>query len=159
MFTVNSNIDMLKFSNKEVKEYLVEYGITPAKSLNLKINKPLTWAFVRGLFDGDGNFRTREGSAECKITSASMPMLIQLSEFFASFDIVSYIRLQSTGKNPCYCINISGKDFEKFYKYMYKNADVFLERKYLSMRPVFEKRQGKLGELLENPVEDNQQPS
>lgn len=86
-------------------------------------------------------------------------MLNQLKEFFDSYNIVSRIRLQSKGKNPCYAIYISGHDFVKFYQYLYTGADVFLERKHLSMWPVFENRRGKLGELLENPAEDNQQPS
>lgn len=44
----NSTSLTISFSSKEVKEYLIKLGITPNKSLTLKVKFPITYAFLRG---------------------------------------------------------------------------------------------------------------
>lgn len=54
----SDNNAILKFSSKNIKEKLINYGCIPNKSLILKypdIEKSLNKHFIRGYFDGDGS--------------------------------------------------------------------------------------------------------
>ena len=66
-FTLQNSIDNL-----------TSIGITPQKSMSLEILIPLTWDFIRGVFDGDGCF----GAGAFQIASGSEVFIKQLAHFF-----------------------------------------------------------------------------
>jgi intein/homing endonuclease len=128
------------FQHKETEEFLVNLGITPRKSLTLEMNIPITKHFFRGVFDGDG-YSPRAGQS-AKITSGSLKFLNQLSEFLFKNNIKNRIAIQQKSKNITYALYITASQFTNFYKLLYEDATVFLQRKEERLRlyPVKGKR-------------------
>lgn len=117
----------VSFCNRHVVNYLIGLGITPNKSKTLSINMPLTFSFLRGVFDGDGHITQRSKNyTEVGIATASLIFKEQICNFLYYKDIyyrVSYF-------NPCYRITISKKlNVRKFYYLLYESGSYFLDRK------------------------------
>lgn len=126
----NKQTMTLSFSNKEVKEYLVNLGITPSKSLTLCLNFPITFSFLRGVIDGDGHI-SKTGRA-CYITSASLLFTNQISNFLKSNNIkysVNSLKPKHMNHSIIYTIRICSKNITEFYNYLYQDGQYFLERK------------------------------
>ena len=130
----NKSCYAIGFSNKEIAEYVIKLGIIPKKSKILKMNMPLNWAFVRGVFDGDGSISANLP----KITSASIDFIKQLAEFFDFYKIEYTIRIKDKTKPDCYDITIRGDGRWLFYYYLYYNSDIYLERKKDKYRAALE---------------------
>ena len=139
------------FSNKYVKDWLYNIGITPKKSRTIKLAIPLTNHIIRGVFDGDGSVDKR---GRQKITSGSIEFIEQIQETL----LQQGIRTNVYTKGNAYDMYILGDKY-LFYNYLYNDATVFLERKKLRMEAYSRDVVRKLGELLENLEVDNQQPS
>jgi intein/homing endonuclease len=135
------------FQNKETEEFMNSIGITPKKSLTLKMKIPINRHFLRGVFDGDG-YSPRKGQS-AKITSGSLVFLNQLSEFLLNSNISNRIAIQSRGKNITYALYITASQFEKFYKLLYEDAIIFMQRKEERLRLYPVKGKRKLDKLLE----------
>lgn len=127
----------VSFSNSETAEFLISLGLTPKKSLTLDIKFPLTWDFIRGVFDGDGcisEINKRTGPikrARFQIATGSASFKTQLVQFFEQEGITSKCQIRTSGKNPLHLINIYRiKDIELIYNKFYSNASYYLERKY-----------------------------
>lgn len=120
---------------------LLKLGVTERKSLTFtppKMHKKLIRHFIRGYFDGDGSvylnnrpFKSKLGVA---IYSASRPMIDFLYQRLKSLLKNSYngtIRMSlSHQKTPYYCIGFGQKSSSKFFTYMYKDANLYIDRKY-----------------------------
>lgn len=150
--TIHSNdkhhaTNRVGFQHKETEEYLLNLGITPKKSLTLLMNIPITRHFFRGVFDGDGYSPVPGQSA--KITSGSYKFLLQLQEVLLIEGMSCSIKVQQQTKNTTYALYITGKNFVKFYDFLYTDATVFLERKENRLRHVAEKSRSKSDKLLE----------
>lgn len=85
---------ILTLYSKDLKKYLIDLGITPRKSLTLKMNIPLTWDFVRGYFDGNGwasisKTKNRPNTYRCTvgIATGSPYFKDQLTIFYDSHNI------------------------------------------------------------------------
>jgi len=110
--------------NQLIYEYLIALGITPKKSLTIKLNKELSSAFVRGLFDADGWIGLERN--EAKITSASPALIEQLKTFFFKHQIPT----SPTTKGRAVDLCIYGKqNIIKLFNLFYSNASICLERK------------------------------
>lgn len=117
----------VSFCNRHVANYLIKLGITPNKSKTLSINMPMTFPFLRGVFDGDGHITQRSKNyTEVGIATASLIFKEQICNFLSYKDIhyrVSYF-------NPCHRITISRKlNVRKFYYLLYESGSYFLDRK------------------------------
>lgn len=126
-------VDMwvVAFINKKVADFLKSIGITPRKSLTIKLNIELNWSILRGIFDGDGSIRSRkDGSMETLITSGSIELINQIKDFLIFHNIKYSITTSNRGKNPCYNIFILAKNRKYFFEKLYENATIKLERKY-----------------------------
>ena len=120
----DSRLGVIYFGNPDVKQWLISKGITPKKSISLKVDYELiNWDFVRGVFDGDGTI-----GPQAKITSGSMLFIKQLQTFLATYDIYTYIKPKNR-ECSCYDLIILNRDKYKFYFHLYKKAEIFLERK------------------------------
>lgn len=59
IYETNRKLTTLNFSSEPIKDWLISWGCTPAKSLTLKIEKEIPKQFIpdflRGVIDGDGS--------------------------------------------------------------------------------------------------------
>lgn len=118
----------VNFANKEVRDYLVELGLTPNKSLTLKLNFPITWHFLRGLFDGDGCVRKcgNNNNVSLDLISASIDFINQIQEFLISHNILCLIRKHRN----LYYITINKREYiNLIYHLMYDDSSISLDRK------------------------------
>lgn len=98
---------------------------------------------VRGLFDGDGS-----ATKQVKITSASKTLVSELCNFLKKYNIIYYIK-EKQSKHICYDIIIKSR--LHFYYYLYKNAEIFLERKKHKFEHLIRNDKKKIeGELRES---------
>lgn len=123
------------FNNKEIKDYLIQIGLTPRKTKSIQLQFPLTNHVLRGLFDGDGCFSIAKypnrKSIKWSLVTASKQLFIQISNYLE----VSGIEYKVYFSNNLYLISISNKaNIKKMYNLLYKNATVFLERKHSKMQ-------------------------
>ena len=116
-----------RFINKEVAAYLTDLGLTPRKSMTLKMNIPLTFSFVRGLIDGDGCVSVKSaGSVEVSIISGSFDFLEQVREFLEQ----NAIKCKVVKNAHLFNLVISSKNnVAHLYKYLYYKASYYLQRK------------------------------
>jgi intein/homing endonuclease len=135
-----STICTVLFGSIIAHKYLISLGITPRKSLTLEMNIPITRHFFRGVFDGDG-YSPRAGQS-AKITSGSLKFLNQLSKFLFDNNIKNRIAIQQRSKNIIYALYITASQFTDFYKLLYEDATIFMQRKEERLRlyPVKGKR-------------------
>lgn len=113
------------FKNKACNLFLRSLGITPRKSKTIKMNIPLSPAFIRGVIDGDGFIRKISGRIE--IATQSVEFKDQLVEWFTQ----NSIHCTNYFNGTVYVIGIySKKDLITSYNLIYKNASIYLERKY-----------------------------
>lgn len=121
-------------NSKKICEDLQKYGITSNKSLTLDvvfnlIPQALIHHFIRGYFDGDGsiNLYTRPPYfyEEWELSFISTEkMLLFFQKEFGIFH-----KLYTCGNNYRFGYR-SKKDIEKVIHYMYKDATIYLDRKY-----------------------------
>lgn len=128
----------ISFMNKDICKYLDTFGITPRKSLTLKL-KYINWEVLLGIFDGDGSLSkdSRNSSMKFKIASGSIDFLNQIKDFLQLHSIDSAI-YHSSGN--CHELIVQrSENLYKIYNNMYKNASYFLKRKYDKFGPLVEK--------------------
>lgn len=128
------------FKNKEVKEYLMQLGITDNKSKTLEIKFEFNSHFIRGVFDGDGYVKLiTENRAAYEIATMSEKFSLQLSTYLKLSGIQHNVTLRKDG---IYIIGIyTQSEVDKFHYMIYNNATVFLERKKAVICPLYEEIQ------------------
>lgn len=120
-------------TNKHLWETLNNLGCTPKKSLTLQFpnlnifkTKDLVLHFIRGYFDGDGCFSR---TINAKTVSPNVSLLGTYDFLFKISNIIKlkghFLHDQNT-----YSIYFSQSDTISFLNYIYKNASIYLERKY-----------------------------
>lgn len=119
---------------KEMCLALNDLGITPKKSLTLDINikkipKDLRRHFIRGYFDGDGSLnnykRENYNYLEWELSFiSSNKFLNQILK-----ELNKERKLYSCGNNYRFCFK-SKKDIFEIIEYLYKDATIYLDRKY-----------------------------
>lgn len=125
----------INYKNQDAIEFLKNLGITYRKSLTLKlpdIPKEFFWDFIRGYFDGDGciysSFNKNKEYKFISITSGSRKILESVQKNLLEYKIKAQIYKDSRN-NSFYLKIFKQNDVKSFGQYMYKNADLFLERK------------------------------
>jgi len=131
----------IQISNREICGDLISLGILPRKTYNLnfiKVPEEYFSDFVRGFFDGDGTVYIYKvnGTPQIKAGFVS-PNLSFITEFnkqlCKAIDIQCKAVHKFHSKNkkvPLYNICFYIDDCERLYKFMYKNASIFLNRKH-----------------------------
>jgi LAGLIDADG-like domain len=128
----------VNFNNPIVKDYLINLGITPQKSLTLKLNMPLTWSFVRGYFDGNGSVLYKsEANVNASICTGSEAFAQQLVSFLKQQNISATV--VTTGSKAILIQLYKNDRVQLFYKGLYTNAEIFLERKKVKFGSAMEK--------------------
>jgi hypothetical protein len=126
----------LSINNKIFVQQLKTLGVIPRKSLVLEFPKTLEKQyiphFIRGYFDGDGCIyygkfdSTTSSQAVSLIGTKNMLETIQM--YTSIFNTLSH---DSRHHKDCFSFRISKtKDIIKFLDYMYKDCNIFLDRKY-----------------------------
>lgn len=136
----------VSFSNKHLWNSLNTKGCTPRKSLTLKFpdesifkDKSLIRHFIRGYFDGDGSLGIYDNKVDSHVyhNHCSMyflgtkDMLTHIAEYIK---IPKEIHVRSAcpkTKNDIYILQYSTKEAFIAAFYMYYNANVYLDRKYV----------------------------
>lgn len=125
-----------RVSDIEIFNDLLSLGITPRKSLTLKapiISKKFVPHYLRGFFDGDGSVSvSRSGN----ITSTWYTASLSMGEFL--FNVTKNIcpefkgKIQKLSKNKgyFYSITLGKRDSLLLFKFLYKDATIYMERKY-----------------------------
>jgi len=119
--------------NKNLHREISDLGIRPRKTFNMKFpNIPNRFLshYIRGFFDGDGTiyFHKASKSYHSTILSASEAFLNELINVIRSESEVSGGCVYNY--NNCYHFRMSKKDTIKFGKWIYNDAELYLERKY-----------------------------
>lgn len=141
--TVNYGVHKKPFGNFEyckvafrsniVRDFLEKLGLTSRKTLNLKINMPITWHYMRGFIEGDGCIdKLNTARPRIQIASSSYEHLEQISNFFKQNDIYHLIYNKSKNRiSPHWSLEIvRKKDVLECLTKLYNNADTFMDRKY-----------------------------
>lgn len=121
----------LTVCNRHMCEKLAELGVTPNKTYSLSfptwMHSALLPHFVRGFFDGDGCI-DKMGHASF---AGSESFVRQLSEIIAHTCNLKCNLYQCKQSNCTYQCHMSGKLNSKiFLDWIYKDADIKMERKY-----------------------------
>lgn len=119
----------ISFNNEQVFRYLKNLGIVPNKSKILKVSFPITFAFLRGVWDGDGCVSKHKNirSVSSSMVTASEEFSKQICQFLKDNDIEFSCVLRS----PCWNIRIKNREgsLKRFYKLLYAKGSYWLDRK------------------------------
>lgn len=125
----------ISISNPKFTKELLKFGITPRKSLNLKINldlipKELHRHFWRGYFDGDGSILYNFGDSKWSVslTSGSRKLLEQFNEFIRT-EILGRCGKIYLGSGALYVRYSGNKSTKSITNHLYGNSNIFLDRK------------------------------
>ena len=125
----------LVVTNRNICIDLMKLGVMPNKSLSVKfptVPKKFLNDFIRGIIDGDGNVRyvnrKRSPYFEITISSGSKTFCDALAEKISSIPrIDAHVRRI---KNNLFVIQYSCQRGLRLAKWIYKDANIFLDRKF-----------------------------
>ncbi|RWZ60361.1 hypothetical protein EQV77_03450 [Halobacillus fulvus] len=136
-----TGVYQLNINSIIIKEDLMTlHFLSPNKSFNLKmplVPKQYQSHFFRGYFDGDGCIYKNKRFVN--ITCGSQSFIEDLNLLLSSHEINSRIK----SCNNYYRLYVSGLDTEKLFRWMYKDKDLYLERKYKIFTSNFKDGDGK----------------
>lgn len=124
---------------------LISHGCIPNKTFYItvpNIDKSLINHFIRGFFDGDGCICTaskKRKTLGINFCSASEAFLSELREHLYTVGINSYIVDE---KGSTYRLYIKGiKNVDNMWNYMFDNATIYLDRKYIKKENLYKEYQ------------------
>lgn len=130
----HANQYQLTLCRAEGTKYLISHGCTPRKTFEIRfptwLNDELMPHFVRGYFDGDGSIASEEAKI-ANINFCSNPEFIKGAQEYLEkkLNIKTYVSKPKNDKINYLCFG--NKDAKiKFMEYIYKDADLYMERKY-----------------------------
>lgn len=122
--------------------YMNSIGITPRKSLDMKLKIPMTMPMVLGIFDGDGSVsranarKDNSTGISWRISVAAMQLAKQIYWFMKQ----NNYPVRATKYNGMYTISLHKREsVERLYNHLYTNAVVFSKRKYEKFGSLLEK--------------------
>jgi DNA-binding transcriptional regulator WhiA len=134
-FGKNKEFCCLNVSSKTMVLDLIGLGVTPNKSLSLSMpNIPIDLYkhFIRGVVDGDGSigFNNRNG-AILSICSGSLQFLISIKHIFDTYSGFAGGGLYKSLNSNLNTLSYGGNNSAfKIIEWLYKDAVVYLDRKY-----------------------------
>lgn len=144
----DSNAYMLVMSSRYLCNSLTKQGCHKNKTFTLSmptINKDLIRHFIRGYFDGDGSIIESKLHTEFMICGASKHFVEQIHDIICEETFVNkrklYCKTYDKTQNSVYYIRICGiNNVNKVFKYLYKDSNIYMERKYRKFREILNKR-------------------
>jgi len=123
--------------NKELFKDLENLGILKNKSTKNKdllkipkIDNTLIKHFIRGLYDSDGGFYLYNTLLETFFCSTSFHFINEVREWLLKNDIKTNLNKRKTKNSYIYYIRSkSNKAANKFYKLIYLNSKIYMDRK------------------------------
>jgi intein/homing endonuclease len=133
-----NKLSEVHFSSKNLCNSLYNYGITQRKSLTLefpaKLDSSLYSAFIRGYTDGDGCFTY--SSSSWKILG-TIPFISKVQNILISELGLNKTKLYLTRNLKTVELNYSGgRQLFKIVCWLYKNATVYLDRKFEKVKNI-----------------------
>lgn len=134
--TQKNRVCTLQFSSKRFCENLIANSITPRKTKTYKmptLRKDLVRHFIRGYFDGDGCISYKEDRNEFsfQLITASKDFLEQTKKLLPFKTNITIHGDKKYPNSKYYYLRIGNKnEIEKAFDYLYKDATIYLERKY-----------------------------
>ena len=134
----NSYMYSVNIANCDMVEWLRRKGNFYRKSYECKIYTPITWNILRGIFDGDGGFRQQnKDGIKFFICGKSLVFINQISYFLSKNGLHPIIHNQY----GLYYVSIYRQDEVQILgEYLYKNAHIYLKRKYERWLAFYESR-------------------
>lgn len=144
----NRKYRRIQFTNKEISNDLIKYGITPGKTWHIQKfigdEKTLTGHMLRGFMDGDG---------WTTLDTSGIRGVIGFVGNWYSMEIIKWVLGYKIGCNPDITIISNPEkndwprlsysrlnDIAKLYDFMYKDATLYLERKKEKLDRLFKNR-------------------
>lgn len=137
----------LQFNGKKIKKDLEKFNIIPRKSYNLSklptnISSELYHHFIRGLYDGDGvcSYYTSHGNQKVRIGYCGLnkEFVEDYRNFLNKTINLKKNKLFNTG-NCWQCSWGSLENLNDFFDYIYKDANIYLGRKYKKLKDFLKK--------------------
>lgn len=134
------------FTNKHLWDSLNSKGCTPRKSLTLKFpsnsmfsDKSLIRHFIRGYFDGDGSLGIYDNKVDTYVYHdhchlqflGTKDMLENIAKYIGIPKIVHKKSPNRLTKNDIYVLQYATKEAFLASYYMYHDANIYLDRKYV----------------------------
>lgn len=122
-------------TNKKITENLIKNGCLWSKTYDVKfpnhISENMMPHFIRGFFDGDGNITKGTRQNSLNFTCANIDFLIDLQNFLSVSCSMKKNKIVKDNRSEARRIQWSSrKDLMNFYNYIYKDATIYLNRKY-----------------------------
>lgn len=136
----HQNSYILRFTNKHICNVLKNYGMVPRKSLVLlfpkNLSKNLIHHFIRGYFDGDGCISEGVKGRSMVSIVGTLDVCENIQKFLVENSELNFTKLEKHGYNT-YKVRYGGHiSCNRIFKILYKDATVFLERKYKKFKEV-----------------------
>jgi len=141
----------LMFGDTKIYNDLNKLGCTPRKSLTLKFPTEsqvpinLIKHFIRGYFDGDGSIHLVHGktsntyNANCSILG-TFDFLNKLKKVLENNEVNNVSKIRET-TSRAFSLNVfSSIHKPNFLNFLYKDANIYLERKYERYKKIFYNR-------------------
>lgn len=147
----------IQLNNTKICYDLCDLGCTPSKTYDIKfptydiVPKKFMRDFIRGFFDGDGCISISEMNGKPHIVTTITgveDMLKSISDFLFSEKIISVKPKMYKDKRRefTYDLHIYGTDTNKdFLDYLYKDSDIYLDRKYHQYLDFYKNYDDKIG--------------
>lgn len=122
-------------TNKQITENLINNGCLWSKTYDIKfpthISKEMMPHFIRGFFDGDGNITSSLRQNNLNFTCANYDFLVNLQNYLNLICEMKKNKIVNDNRSEAKRIQWSAKkDLISFYNYIYKDATIYLDRKY-----------------------------
>lgn len=97
------------------------------------ITEELLPHYIRGLFDGDGSvyWSKQANSIRTNIVFSSKELAENITNILRLIVKSKLTIYKKTNSNFCWYINLGNKSTKLLYKYLYENANIYLNRKYI----------------------------
>lgn len=138
---VSENRCRLLVNSKHLWETLNNYGCTPRKSLTLQFpdesifkDKSLIKHFIRGYFDGDGCIsysNSEHTTLNMQLLGTKNFLQTTLNYLPEEFRDLNLRHNHNNNDEETYLINTSNRKAYRFFKYLYEESKIHLDRKYL----------------------------
>jgi len=137
---------MMRITSKEICLDLERFNIKSNKTLTYSIPKwllthPLKHHFIRGVFDGDGSISFKFSRKDTRKNYIRFSLcgtfeeLDSINEVLCSECVIHPNKI-TQGKNCYYLEYAKAENVKKIVEYLYKDASIYLDRKYTLAKQV-----------------------
>ena len=128
----------LTVSSQKLCNFLINLGCVPNKTRIIRLpvlEKSLYRHFIRGFFDGDGCLQLQDKKYHCRfdLTSASKKFLEDLRPIINQHSKTNG-SLNKERKYEVWHLNYNGYQVQQILDWLYKDATIYLNRKYIKYR-------------------------